>query len=65
MTRYAEELETVSRGLGVIAATVTNWRHAFPRMWPPASLSGTITGRNISPTLIAQALIRRLINREH
>ena len=59
-----EDLETVSRGLGVTAATLTGWREAFLAAGAAALTSRQVTGEELESHRLKARLGAALIERD-
>ena len=59
-----EDLETVSRGLGVTAATLTGWREAFLAAGEAALTSRQVTGEELESSQLKARLGAALIERD-
>ena len=59
-----EDLETVSRGLGVTAATLSGWRDAFLAAGEAALMSRAATGEELESERLKARLGAALIERD-
>jgi transposase-like protein len=59
-----EDLETVSRGLGVTAATLSNWRDAFLAAGEAALTTKPVSGEDLESDRLKARLGEALIERD-
>src|SRR5260370_31857702 len=61
---HGEDLETVSRGLGVTAATLSNWRDAFLAAGEAALTTKPVSGEDLESDRLKARLGEALIERD-